>query len=83
MSLKCPFCSRTFSKRSAYSQHVSVCIRNVYSSEESSDETHFVNTQNVDISFDDDNEVDNNGDDNNEDDNEDDNNNEINESNKV
>ena len=35
MSYNCRFCSRTFSKRSAYSQHVIVCIKKVESEEES------------------------------------------------
>ena len=29
MNFKCPFCPRTFSRRSAYSQHVQVCIKKV------------------------------------------------------
>jgi hypothetical protein len=28
MNFKCPFCSRTFSKRSAYAQHTPVCSKN-------------------------------------------------------
>ncbi|CAB4394988.1 unnamed protein product [Rhizophagus irregularis] len=28
MNFKCPFCSRTFSKRSAYAQHIPVCPKN-------------------------------------------------------
>jgi hypothetical protein len=35
MSYKCPFCPRTFSVRSAYSQHVSYCISNQSNIEES------------------------------------------------
>ena len=37
MSYNCRFCSQTFSKRSAYSQHVIVCIKKVESDEEESD----------------------------------------------
>lgn len=29
MSLICPFCTRTFSRRTAYSQHVQRCIKKV------------------------------------------------------
>ena len=29
MNFKCPFCSRTFSQRSAYSQHVQICMKKV------------------------------------------------------
>lgn len=29
MSLKCPVCERTFSQRSAYTQHVQKCIKKV------------------------------------------------------
>src|SRR5579859_5032477 len=29
MNFKCPFCPRTFSRYSAYSQHVQVCIKKV------------------------------------------------------
>jgi hypothetical protein len=28
MNFKCPFCFRTFSKRSAYAQHTPVCSKN-------------------------------------------------------
>lgn len=51
MTLKCPFCTRTFSKRSAYSQHTSFCLKKVDFSDVSNDET-----CDADISF----EVDNN-----------------------
>ena len=27
MNYKCPFCSRTFSKRSAYAQHMASCLK--------------------------------------------------------
>jgi hypothetical protein len=37
MSYNCCFCSRTFSKRSAYSQHVVICIKKVEFDEEESD----------------------------------------------
>ena len=41
MSFKCPFCPRTFSQRTAYSQHVQVCLRKVeVDEEESNSETH-------------------------------------------
>lgn len=33
-SNKCPFCSRIFSKRSAYSRHVALCKQSVSSSSE-------------------------------------------------
>lgn len=36
MIFKCEFCPRTFSNRTAYSQHVSVCAVSITSSEESS-----------------------------------------------
>lgn len=35
MSYNCRFCSRTFSRRSAYSQHVLVCIKKIEFDEES------------------------------------------------
>lgn len=35
MNYNCRFCSRTFSRRSAYSQHVLVCIKRIESDEES------------------------------------------------
>jgi hypothetical protein len=37
MNLKCPFCPRTFSKRSAYAQHITVCSRNNVDIESDSD----------------------------------------------
>lgn len=41
-SFQCPFCSRTFSKRFGYSQHIKKCIHKTYSdSEESKDEILF------------------------------------------
>src|SRR2546429_8674270 len=43
MSFKCPFCPRTFSQRTAYSQHVQVCLRKVeVDEEESNSETHSI-----------------------------------------
>lgn len=29
MTLKCPICSRTFSRRTAYSQHIQFCLKKV------------------------------------------------------
>jgi len=57
MSFKCPFCPRTFSQRTAYSQHVQVCLRKVeVEEEESNSETHSIDiTQ--DINESDDNEL--------------------------
>jgi len=57
MSFKCPFCLRTFSQRTAYSQHVQVCLRKVEVDEEKSNsETHSIDiTQ--DINESDDNEL--------------------------
>ena len=57
MSFKCPFCPRIFSQRSAYSQHVQVCLRKVeVDEEESNSETHSIDlTQDVNES--DDNEL--------------------------
>jgi len=42
MSYKCPFCPRTFSTRSAYSQHVGYCVVES-SSEESNDQNIEIN----------------------------------------
>src|SRR6266480_4397124 len=49
MSFKCPFCSRIFRQRIAYSQHVQVCLRKVeVDEEESNSETHSINiTQDI------------------------------------
>ena len=57
MNFKCPFCSRTFSQRSAYSQHTQICLRKVeVDEEESNSETHSIDlTQ--DINESDDNEL--------------------------
>jgi uncharacterized C2H2 Zn-finger protein len=33
MNHKCPFCSRTFAKRSAYAQHMASCLKKVESVE--------------------------------------------------
>src|SRR5206468_6544628 len=57
MNFKCPFCSRTFSQRSAYSQHTQICLRKVeVDEEESNSETHLIDlTQ--DINESDDNEM--------------------------
>jgi len=57
MSFKCPFCPRTFSQRTAYNQHVQVCLRKVeVEEEESNSETHSIDiTQ--DINESDDNEL--------------------------
>ena len=38
MSYQCPFCPRTFSTRSAYSQHLGHCVPDQSSSEESNDQ---------------------------------------------
>ena len=35
MNYNCRFCPRTFSRRSAYSQHVLVCLKKVETDEES------------------------------------------------
>lgn len=35
MTFKCPFCSRTFSGRSGYTQHVGYCMRSQESEESS------------------------------------------------
>ena len=50
MSYKCRFCSRTFSTKTAYSQHIDYCIPNSSSSEES-DFTNdiLLNDQNIEI----------------------------------
>ena len=37
MSFKCPFCSRIFSRRTAYTQHKNICILTAESSEEYSE----------------------------------------------
>ena len=37
MSLKCSFCSRTFSRRTAYTLHINKCILSAESSNDSSD----------------------------------------------
>jgi len=37
MSSKCYICKRTFSRRSAYSQHVQVCLKTVPDEESSND----------------------------------------------
>src|SRR5213080_4228832 len=43
MNFKCPFCPRTFSQRSAYSQHTQICLRKVeVDEEESNSETHSI-----------------------------------------
>ena len=56
MNFQCPFCPRTFSQRTAYSQHVQVCLRKVEVDEESNSETHSIDlTQDVNES--DDNEL--------------------------
>src|SRR5256885_17226573 len=56
MNFKCPFCPRTFSQRSAYSQHTQICLRKVEVDEESNSETHSIDlTQ--DINESDDNEL--------------------------
>ena len=43
MSYKCSFCPRTFSTRSAYSQHVGYCVVDQSSSEESNDQNIEIN----------------------------------------
>src|SRR5213078_1498373 len=57
MNFKCPFCPRTFSQHSAYSQHTQICLRKVeVDEEESNSETHSIYlTQ--DINESDDNEL--------------------------
>jgi len=48
MNFKCPFCPRTFSQRSAYSQHTQICLRKVEVKEESNSETRSIDlTQNI------------------------------------
>src|SRR5205814_1115994 len=57
MNFQCPFCFRTFSQRSAYSQHTQICLRKAeVDEEESNSETHSIDlTQDVNES--DDNEL--------------------------
>src|SRR2546423_2979538 len=57
MNFKCPFCPRTISQRSAYSQHTQICLRKVEVDEEESNcEIHSIDlTQ--DINESDDNEM--------------------------
>src|ERR1041385_5086602 len=56
MNFQCPFCPRTFSQRSAYSQHTQVCLRKAEVDEEDNSETHSIDlTQDVNES--DDNEL--------------------------
>src|SRR5213078_4750116 len=57
MNFKCPFCPRTFSQHSAYSQHTQICLRKVeVDEEESNSETYSIDlTQDVNKS--DDNEL--------------------------
>ena len=57
MNFQCPFCPRTFSQRSAYSQHTQICLRKAeVDEEESNSETHSIDlTQDVNES--DDNEL--------------------------
>src|SRR5256885_1377862 len=57
MNFQCPFCPRTFSQRSAYSQHTQICLRKVEVDEEKSNsEIHSIDlTQ--DINESDDNEL--------------------------
>src|ERR1043165_3226064 len=54
MNFQCPFCPRTFSQRSAYSQHIQVCLRKAeVDEEESNSETHSIDlTQDVNESDD-------------------------------
>src|SRR5947209_7076168 len=57
MNFKCPFCPRTFSQRSAYSQHTQICLRKVeVDEEESNSETHSIDLTR-DINESDDNEL--------------------------
>src|SRR2546429_8668288 len=47
-SFKCPFCPRTFSQRTAYSQHIQICLRKVEIEEESNSKTHSIDiTQDI------------------------------------
>src|SRR2546430_5750089 len=57
MNFQCPFCPRTFSQRSAYSQHTQICLRKAkVDEEESNSEIHSIDlTQDVNES--DDNEL--------------------------
>ena len=57
MNFQCPFCPRTFSQCSAYSQHTQICLRKAeVDEEESNSETHSIDlTQDVNES--DDNEL--------------------------
>src|SRR3954452_1389158 len=45
MSSKCPICDRTFSRRTAYSQHVQVCLKKA---DEEFNNGGVVNTQSID-----------------------------------
>ena len=57
MNFQCPFCPRTFSQRSAYSQHTQICLRKVeVDEEESNSETHSIDLI-QDINESDDNEL--------------------------
>ena len=54
MNFQCPFCPRTFSQRSAYSQHTQICLRKAeVDEEESNSETHSIDlTQDINESDD-------------------------------
>ena len=53
MSFKCPICSRTFSRRTAYTQHVQVCIKNVEVEDDDDVEMNTEGDQNSDQNSDD------------------------------
>lgn len=48
MSFKCLFCSRSFSRRTAYSQHVTICIKKVDVEEDDDVEMNTEGDQNSD-----------------------------------
>jgi hypothetical protein len=53
MNYNCRFCFRTFSKRSAYSQHVSVCLQRVETDEESDSNDKIQDIDNISLKSDD------------------------------
>ena len=53
MNYNCRFCSRTFSKRSAYNQHVLVCLQRVETDEESDSNDKIQDIYNISLKSDD------------------------------